>query len=46
LYELFELHAAARGELVETPEDADTVFTLTKGVTPFDVNTINAEFMG
>jgi hypothetical protein len=46
LYELFELHANARGELVENREEADTVFSLDEGVTPFDVNTINAEFMG
>ena len=46
LYELFELHAAARGELVETQEDADTVFALDQGVTPLEVNTINAEYLG
>ena len=45
LYELFELHAAARGELVETADEADTVFSLEQGVTPFDVNTINSEFI-
>jgi len=45
LYELFELHAAARGELVETVEEADTVFSLEQGVTPFDVNKINSEFI-
>lgn len=46
LYELFELHAVARGELVDQRDEADIVFALDEGVTPFDVNTINAEFMG
>lgn len=45
LYELFELHAIARGERVYAKEEADTVFSLDEGVTPFDINTIGAEYI-
>jgi hypothetical protein len=45
LYELFELHAQGRGEIVENKEDADTVFSLTEGTTPFDINVISSEFI-
>lgn len=45
LYELFSLHAEARGELVEDKSEADTMFALDEGVTPFHVNTINSEFI-
>lgn len=45
LYELFTLHAQARGQLVESPEEADTVYSLKQGITPFDTATIMAEYM-
>lgn len=45
LYELFMLHAQARGELVGNPAEADTVYSLKKGITPFDTATIMAEYM-
>ncbi len=45
LYELFELHANARGELVDTPEKADTIYSIERGITPFDINLINAEYL-
>mgnify|MGYP000436364164 CR=1 FL=1 len=45
LYELFEFHAKARGERVFTKEEADTVFSLEDGVTPFDISTIGAEYL-
>lgn len=46
LYELFSLHAAVRGEFVDNIEDADTVFSATTGdVTPFDITTINSEYV-
>lgn len=45
LYELFELHAEARGELVESREEADTVFSTTEGVTPYDINTISSDYL-
>ena len=47
LYELFNLHVNARGILVRNPEDADIVFGFDKekGITPFDVNIINSEYL-
>jgi hypothetical protein len=45
LYELFELHATARGQIVKTQEEADTVFSVEKGITPFDINLINSEYV-
>jgi hypothetical protein len=45
LYDLFMLHALARGELVESAGEADTVFSLEAGITPFDISTIMAEYI-
>jgi hypothetical protein len=45
LYGLFLLHAGARGSLVERESDADTVFSVERGVTPFDVETITSEYL-
>ncbi|MNP58404.1 hypothetical protein D3C76_1533160 [compost metagenome] len=45
LYDLFMLHAMARGELVGAPEQADTVFSVAKGITPYDIEQIMAEFL-
>ncbi|MFD1176404.1 TerD family protein [Paenibacillus puldeungensis] len=45
LYDLFMLHAMARGKLVGAPEQADTIFSLEKGVTPYDIEQIMAEFL-
>jgi len=45
LYDLFSLHVAARGTLTTNPEEADTVFGLYEGITPFDTDKIMAEFM-
>lgn len=45
LYRLFLLHAEARGRLVESESDADTVFSPDKGVTPFDIETIAGEYL-
>lgn len=45
LYDLFLLHAKARGELVETSDQAETLFSVEKGVTPFDHEQIMAEFL-
>ncbi|MDY3552901.1 TerD family protein [Gemmata sp. JC717] len=45
LYTLFALHARARGEAVQSPEHARTVFAVDQGVTPFDLDRIAAEFM-
>lgn len=45
LYELFTLHAEARGTLVEDKTEADNVFSLTEGTTPYDINKISSEFI-
>ena len=46
LYTLFDLHIKARGgELVETKEEAKTVFSVEDGITPFDIETIMGEYL-
>lgn len=45
LYTLFLLHAGARGTPVDRESDADTVFSLERGVTPFDLETIASEYL-
>ena len=45
LYDLFELHAEARGEQIENKEDADVIFSLDEGITPFDVVKISSDFV-
>lgn len=46
LWDLFRLHVEARGELVSTLEEAETVFDLEGyGITPRDINVINSEFI-
>lgn len=45
LYELFDLHIRARGERVDSVENADAIFSVEKGVTPFDLETIASDFM-
>ncbi|RAP75584.1 cytoplasmic protein [Paenibacillus montanisoli] len=45
LYELFMLHAAARGQLVDRADEADTVFAPDCGITPFDTGTILADYV-
>ena len=46
LYDLFYLHAQARGEIVDAPEDADVVFGVHEGdVTAFDLEKIASEYM-
>lgn len=45
LFELFMLHARARGEVVESKEEADTVFSMTDGITPYHINDITSEYM-
>ena len=42
LYELYDMHSSSRGaELVDKKEDADTVFSMDEGITPFDILDIN-----
>jgi hypothetical protein len=45
LYDLFYLHAKARGDLVDQQEEAETLFDVHKGITPFDTDTIVAHFL-
>ena len=45
LYSLFDLHVRARGGKVSEVESADSVFSVDRGVTPFDLDRIAAEFM-
>jgi stress response protein SCP2 len=45
LLDLFTFHAEARGELVKTIDDADIVFSLKQGITPFDTDTIVGEYL-
>jgi stress response protein SCP2 len=44
LYDLFSLHAAARGERVASPTEADTVFSVAAG-TPFRVEEIASQYL-
>jgi hypothetical protein len=45
LYDLFRLHALGRGALVNTQAEAETVFAMNAGITPFHVNEINANYL-
>lgn len=46
LGELFEMHATARGSIIDKREDADFVFAMDDAdVTPYDIIDINADFL-
>jgi hypothetical protein len=45
LHTLFGLHVRARGEAVSDADKARTVFAVDRGVTPFDLDRIAADFM-
>jgi hypothetical protein len=45
LYTLFSLHVRARGERIPIIESADSVFSIDRGLTPFDLDRIAAEFL-
>lgn len=45
LHTLFGLHARARGDLASVPDGADTVFAVDRGLTPFDLDRIVAEYL-
>lgn len=45
LYDLFQLHATARGEVTSNIEEADTIFSMENGVTPFDTGTIVGQYL-
>lgn len=46
LYDLFNMHAMARGSVVDTPEDADVVIDWDGDIKPTDINKIHSSFMG
>ena len=45
LYDLIQLHIQARGLEVESKEDADVIFDLEDGITPYDTEIFMAEFL-
>jgi hypothetical protein len=45
LYDLFHLHALSRGVLIDESSEADTVFSLDEGITPFDIEKIMSDFL-
>ena len=45
LYDLFLLHGNARGNLCSDPKDADTVFSLKEGITPFEMDVIMGQYL-
>lgn len=45
LYDLFRLNGEARGQLCETIEDADMVFSTDRGVTPYDTEVIVSQYL-
>ena len=45
LYTLFDLHVRARGEAVPAVTSAETTFAVDRGVTPFDLDRITAEYL-
>ncbi|ATO49649.1 cytoplasmic protein [Brevibacillus laterosporus DSM 25] len=45
LYDLFLLHALARGTLVDSPDRAQSVFSVNSGVTPFDTDKIMSDYL-
>lgn len=45
MYDLAMLNVLARGELVSSKEEADVIFSLTEGITPYDVDIIMGEYI-
>lgn len=45
LYDLFKLHARARGTLVENKDEADIIFSVDEGVTPFQQDEILSMYL-
>jgi len=45
LYELIMANVQSRGELVDKKEDADLIFSMDEGITPFDIAKINSEYL-
>jgi hypothetical protein len=45
LYDLIDLHVRARGLRVDNKEDADIVFDINEGITPFDTEVFMGEYI-
>jgi len=45
LHTLFTLHARARGEIVDSTHEAQAIFSVRDGVTPFDIDRVRADFL-
>lgn len=45
LFDLLKMHVQARGEQCGTKEEADLIFDVEEGITPFDTEVILAEYM-
>ena len=45
LYELVLLNAQSRGELVTRKEDAEIIYSLNEGITPYDLDVISADLL-
>lgn len=45
LYDLFDLHIKARGIRIDNKEDADIIFDVEDGITPFHTETIMGEYL-
>ncbi|GKU78409.1 TerD family protein [Paenibacillus sp. L3-i20] len=45
LFDLFELHQQARGIKCDIIEEADVVFSLEAGITPFDIEIITSQYL-
>ena len=45
LYDLIRLHIRARGEEVSSKEEADLVFDLEEGITPYDTDVFMGQYL-
>lgn len=45
IFDLIRLNAEARGEIVESKEEADIIFSVDEGITPFDMDILMANFL-
>ena len=45
LYDLIDLHIRARGVRVENKEDADIIFDIEDGITPYDLDVFMGEYL-
>ena len=46
LYDVLYLNAVSRGELVQSKEEADIVFDIDDGITPYDIDIIVSKYLG